>query len=69
MLIDVSYCGTDSEGFPMPPHIFSINASCFKPLLESIRGGLPAQLKKIRPTWMESSGEIECYEGHNKVMN
>lgn len=61
--IAVSYCGSDSEGWPLPPQDFTFHAPYSTPLLESIRGELPSELKKMK---MDDQ-ELECFEGHSKV--
>ena len=64
--IEVTYCGTDNEGFVIR-FDFSVSVPFYQPLLQSLREGLPPDLKAIRPGWLLSSEDVECFEDHSQV--
>lgn len=64
---EVTYCGTDSEGFILR-FDFSIYIVSYSPLIQSLRQGLPPDLKALRPNWMlGEEEEVECFEDHSQV--
>lgn len=63
---EVTYCGTDSEGFVLR-FDFSICIISYSPLIESLRQGIPPGLRALRPNWISNGEEVECFEDHSQV--
>jgi hypothetical protein len=63
---EVTYCSTDSEGFVIR-FDFTVNVTSYAPLIDSLREGLPPDLRALRPQWMLSDSDVDCYEDHSQV--